>query len=1775
MGNEENRTAASLLTLAAAIALAGAAMASGSGSELWMLGNRPRLPSPETRSAVKRPDSRWRIASNGSPADQLDEIARKQLGDILPANTAWEKILESDEESVSVCSFATESGLQIEFSVCGQLGSFAPYWCRVTGDGAREFAENAFLASPESLVSRAGGMLSASAVRFSSFAKDAIIAPYDEFEFAFSDDRPGANWCHPCRYVFFDAAGKGCVVLYKNAPPTLTDSATGATIRLVAESTGRAPVANLETVTKSVYEYARNLASNASLDYKTGDATKTYCVLISGGGSENSNNIRFWSDTAMFYSTMTLKYGIPKENMYAFISDGLSNDVDANVSSGDSPTLVNSPHDLDGDGVDDVTGAATWPRIQAIFNSLKERLAEDDQLIVFITSHGGSDGVGGPDNYDSTVSLFKVAGSSHNYIDDDELADLTRDIKCPVAFAIESCYSGGFVDDIIASPNRAIGTACNHYELSWGWVGSASKWDGIGYTGAANIWMAAFNSAVRGCKPKPVSGSGYPWDDSSKTVASDADGNRLVSFHEAGTWARDNDSNRCENGTHGDWCDSDREHPQYAQTDNAGMDFFFRKIPVAKLSMAMGVGEIVGSVTLSDDGSTLSAYTTADWVKDVHCTRAGGGRITLLGGNGAFNGEAALNILCSTNTGATARECYITISNLTLKTAHARIHLSQQPHVPPYNINYAPGAYGAGEPSTALKAPRSTLILSDALFTRKGYRQTGWSLVDGGKKTYDLGGGYSADADATLYPFWTANTYTVAFDLGNGEERKAMNVPFGAAFCIEAPVFDGYMLTGWKVSGGIDPATAKWGMSDHPDQAIASYETLCGGGRDADVWFKSLTSADGGTVTLVAQWTERRYMMMFDAAGGTGGVTNELCFGDQLIAPAVSRVGYDFTGWKPEVPDTAPAVDTKFTAQWAVKQYRVTFDANGGEGGWSETMDYGSDIVVPAVMRDGYTFNGWNKPVPATVPAEDTTFTAQWRITLYLVTFDANGGIGGWSRNMRYGAKITAPTVVREGFEFTGWAPRDVVDTVPSHDVTYVACWNSFCVTFDANGGEAEERWREVVKGASVGALPVATRAEHAFLGWFTEAVGGTQAKESLRITSDAVLYAHWRFVGRADEENIYINTAASYEADKDGSFSLDLGALVESYSECKLSVKGLPAGLKFDGKTLAVSGVATKPGVYKVVVSATNQTVKNPQTAEFELRIPNIVTPAFEKACIADEYFAPAGIAPDMEATFANLAKDDWKVAVSGLPPGLKFDSKTGAVTGVATKEGAFTIVMTATRGKEKEVSTATLTVAFPSLTLNARPWGDASATGVVTGGGAYPAGKKVTLKATPAKGCVFAGWFGPDGNPLQGSLDYRTASYSYVTGEDDVLITAKFATATEDAAGLAVRLVDDETAPDGSYSLDLGSLVESPSLPKLAIKGLPSGLKFDAKTLLVSGKATKPGVYSVSVTATNTSEKKGLVSAFTLVVPNLFSPALPGLLTAADAYGVIHAGVNFPSELVDCTPAEGWSVKVSGLPSGLKYDAAANTIKGVPTKAGTATVTFTASKKGMPNETATITLVVDALPTWAVGSFNGAIVDGDAVEGLVQNLTVAANGKLSAKLIDGASQLSLAAPSFDFFDEATGTYLATLTGKRGNIVVTNEIAIYSTALGDGIRGIAECTHGDWIAWQNLWKDKAWTDAAASIQKRAPLVLSGLDDGLPGDDDTITIKFGASGSATAAAVFMTANDKTGAKVKYSASSSGVLIPGSDGSYWLYVYFPPKSGTTFSTPFAKRIAIDR
>ncbi len=99
-----------------------------------------------------------------------------------------------------------------------------------------------------------------------------------------------------------------------------------------------------------------------------------------------------------------------------------------------------------------------------------------------------------------------------------------------------------------------------------------------------------------------------------------------------------------------------------------------------------------------------------------------------------------------------------------------------------------------------------------------------------------------------------------------------------------------------------------------------------------------------------------------------------------ITAPAdPTREGYTFISWDKAIPATMPAENMTLTAQWRINQYTITFDTDGGSAIAPITQGYGTAITAPAApTKTGYTFAGWDTEIPTTMPAEDLTLTARW-----------------------------------------------------------------------------------------------------------------------------------------------------------------------------------------------------------------------------------------------------------------------------------------------------------------------------------------------------------------------------------------------------------------------------------------------------------------------------------------------------------------------------------------------------------------------------------------------------------------------------------------------------------------------------------------------------------------------------------------------------------------------------------------------------------------------------
>ena len=276
--------------------------------------------------------------------------------------------------------------------------------------------------------------------------------------------------------------------------------------------------------------------------------------------------------------------------------------------------------------------------------------------------------------------------------------------------------------------------------------------------------------------------------------------------------------------------------------------------------------------------------------------------------------------------------------------------------------------------------------------------------------------------------------------LGNSSEDIQIIVKTGSEFT--APASDG--LT-------------------RPDGNTGSYFMWLDGNGNS---YEPGGSVPADVTTLTVQWTAPTYAVTLHTNGGTiadGKDVTGYTYGVGATLPTdVTRTGYTFKGWYDNEGLTGDPVtaigntetgNKEYWAKWEINQYTITFDTAGGSVVTPITQNYGTAITAPAApTKTGYTFTGWDRAIPATMPAENLTITAQWTVNQYTIAYDLAGGTAEGNPDtytIETGA-FTLKNPTKSGYTFTGWSgtgldgENNMTVTIPTGSTgnrTYTAHW--------------------------------------------------------------------------------------------------------------------------------------------------------------------------------------------------------------------------------------------------------------------------------------------------------------------------------------------------------------------------------------------------------------------------------------------------------------------------------------------------------------------------------------------------------------------------------------------------------------------------------------------------------------------------------------------------------------------------------------------------------------
>ena len=297
----------------------------------------------------------------------------------------------------------------------------------------------------------------------------------------------------------------------------------------------------------------------------------------------------------------------------------------------------------------------------------------------------------------------------------------------------------------------------------------------------------------------------------------------------------------------------------------------------------------------------------------------------------------------------------------------------------------------------------------------------GWSTTDGGEVS-DPVTVTAAHGEYNYYAVFEKQeqTYTLTFNANGGTlDENTSEYTFsesGAEATFPMPTKTGYTFGGWKLVSN----DGTWVDNTIGTDGLYAGNTV----YVVEYW---------GNASFEAQWTPTQYTLKFE---GTGVSVDSLTYtieSDSTL-PTAEKTGYEHTGWLVSVGDgswiqgTVVATDklltgeygnATFTPVYKAKTYTITWVS--GEYTQTSEYTYGASIYrLEPVAKQGYTAD-WDSEVPATMPAEDITFTAVYTPVTYYLRLNLNGGTGAESFEYSSETDTVLPTPTRSGAQFLGW----------------------------------------------------------------------------------------------------------------------------------------------------------------------------------------------------------------------------------------------------------------------------------------------------------------------------------------------------------------------------------------------------------------------------------------------------------------------------------------------------------------------------------------------------------------------------------------------------------------------------------------------------------------------------------------------------------------------------------------------------------------------------------
>ena len=371
-------------------------------------------------------------------------------------------------------------------------------------------------------------------------------------------------------------------------------------------------------------------------------------------------------------------------------------------------------------------------------------------------------------------------------------------------------------------------------------------------------------------------------------------------------------------------------------------------------------------------------------------------------------------------------------------------------------------------------AVESQQIEEDSLANEPSTTKTGYSFIE-----WDYDFSKPVTDNITITASWKVIVYGITYELNGGilDNTPPESYTVEDTIVLDTPAKLGYDFIGWSDEGRIDKGSIgnKTFVADWKPTIYNIHYDLKGGANnennpatytiESDAitlvaptktgynflnWSNDGKIAGGSTgdKTFTASWQIITYNISYELNGGILDNTPPKSYTveDTIALDTPAKLGYDFIGWSDEGRIDKGSIGNKtFVADWKPTIYNIHYDLKGGANNENNPATYTIEsdaITLVAPTKTGYNFLNWsNDGKIAGGSTGDKTFTANWEVITYNISYELVGGENNESNPATYTVEdeVNLKNPTKVGYKFIGWSNDGKIAKGSTGDVTFTA----------------------------------------------------------------------------------------------------------------------------------------------------------------------------------------------------------------------------------------------------------------------------------------------------------------------------------------------------------------------------------------------------------------------------------------------------------------------------------------------------------------------------------------------------------------------------------------------------------------------------------------------------------------------------------------------------------------------------------------------------------------